>query len=57
LDFEEIKYEMQKKELWKPVIIVGIIIVFTNLPLKPWAQVGLVSEELYLIFGAVENTV
>jgi regulator of protease activity HflC (stomatin/prohibitin superfamily) len=55
MDFEELKYKMQKGS-WKPVIIV-VIVLFLLFAFKPWAQVGAGERGIMLNFGAVENTV
>jgi regulator of protease activity HflC (stomatin/prohibitin superfamily) len=55
MDFEELKYKMQKGS-WKPVVIV-VIVLFLLFAFKPWAQVGAGERGIMLNFGAVENTV
>jgi regulator of protease activity HflC (stomatin/prohibitin superfamily) len=55
MDFEDVKYEM-KKGSWKPVIIVGIVLILL-FAFKPWAQVGAGERGIVLNFGAVQNTV
>jgi len=59
MDFEEIKYEMKKRNFWKPVMYIREYIVFYYLAfLKPGLRLGAGwARNCNLILAAVENTV